>query len=73
MQTNSPQTHVSGSSVPSKVMNSNQFRVGEVPSGSALLVGDTAVFEVAGNLCATQAKCPRKQGPLNKAPSTDQP
>jgi nitrite reductase/ring-hydroxylating ferredoxin subunit len=66
MQTNSPQTDVASSSVASKVLNNNQFGVNEAPSGSALLVGDTAVFAVAGNLCAPQAKCPPKQGPLNE-------
>ena len=66
MQTNSPQTDVAFCSVPSKVLNNNQFGVSEVPSGSALLVGDTAVFDVAGNLCAAHAKCPHKQGPLNE-------
>jgi nitrite reductase/ring-hydroxylating ferredoxin subunit len=66
MQTNSPQTDDPGSSAPSIGLNNNQFRVHEVPSGSALLVGDTAVFAVAGNLCATQAKCTHKQGPLKE-------
>ena len=33
-----------------------QFRVDAVPPGSALLVGDVAVFNIAGSFCATQAK-----------------
>src|SRR5262245_58932538 len=43
-----------------------EFRVSEVPPGSALLVGDSAVFNVAGRLCATQARCTHRQGPLSK-------
>lgn len=31
-----------------------------------MLVGDAAVFSVAGSFCATQAKCTHKQGPLNE-------
>jgi len=31
----------------------NQFRVDAVPPGSALLVGNVAVFNVAGSVCAT--------------------
>ena len=42
----------------------NEFRVGEVPPGSARRVGDCAVFNVQGRLCATQATCTHKQGPL---------
>jgi len=29
-------------------------------------VGEAAVFNVGGSLCATQAKCTHRQGPLNK-------
>lgn len=47
-------------------MADNEFRVSEVPPGSALLVGDVAVFNVNGTFCATQAKCTHRQGPLNK-------
>jgi len=65
MQTNSPQTNAVDSSVQSEILRDNQFRVNKVPPGSALLVGDAAVFDVAGSFCATQAKCPHKQGPLN--------
>jgi nitrite reductase/ring-hydroxylating ferredoxin subunit len=66
MQTNSPQTHSADSSARSDVLKDNQFRVDAVHPGSALLVGDTAVFALAGHFCATQAKCPHKQGPLNE-------
>ena len=44
----------------------NEFRVADVPPGSALLVGDAAVFNVAGGFCATQAKCTHRQGPLSE-------
>jgi nitrite reductase/ring-hydroxylating ferredoxin subunit len=47
-------------------MADNEFRISEVPPGSALLVGDVAVFNVAGSFCATQDKCTHKQGPLSK-------
>jgi len=45
---------------------SNEFRIAAVPPGSALLVADVAVFDVAGKFCATQAKCTHKQGPLSE-------
>ena len=47
-------------------LKSNEFRVSDVPSGSALLVGEVAVFNVGGTLCATQEKCTHRQGPLSK-------
>ena len=47
-------------------MADNEFRVKEVPPGSASLVGDVAVFNVAGSFCATQDKCTHRQGPLSK-------
>jgi len=47
-------------------MADNEFRISEVPPGSALLVGDVAVFNVAGSFCAAQDKCTHKQGPLSK-------
>lgn len=46
------------------------FRTSDVPPGSSLLIGDVAVFNVEGTFCATQAKCPHKQGPLNEGPLT---
>src|SRR5258706_12485035 len=49
-----------------ETMADNEFRISEVPPGSALLVGDVAVFNVAGSFCATQDKCTHKQGPLSK-------
>ena len=50
----------------SEGLKNNQFRVDAVPPGSALLVGNVAVFNVAGSFCATQAKCTHRQGPLNE-------
>jgi hypothetical protein len=48
-------------------MADNEFRIGEVPPGSARLVGDVAVFNVDGSYCATQSKCTHKQGPRGLA------
>jgi uncharacterized protein YbjT (DUF2867 family)/nitrite reductase/ring-hydroxylating ferredoxin subunit len=47
-------------------LKENEFRIGEVPAGSVLLVGDCAVFNVEGGFCATQAMCTHKQGPLSE-------
>jgi nitrite reductase/ring-hydroxylating ferredoxin subunit len=47
-------------------MPDNEFRISEVPPGSALLVGDAAVFNVGGTFCATQSKCTHRQGPLSE-------
>ena len=47
-------------------LKENEFRISEVPPGSAALVGDVAVFNVNGGFCATHAKCTHKQGPLNE-------
>lgn len=47
-------------------MNDNEFRLSDVPPGSALLVGKVAVFNVGGKLCATQNACTHRQGPLSK-------
>jgi nitrite reductase/ring-hydroxylating ferredoxin subunit len=65
MQTNT-QADVADSLVQSEVPNDNQFRTDAVPPGSALLVGDAAVFNVAGSFCATQAKCTHRGGPLSE-------
>lgn len=66
MDTSSPQTNAVDSSAQSDVFKDNQFRLDAVQSRSALLVGDTAVFDLAGHFCATQAKCSHQQGPLNE-------
>ncbi len=65
MQTNTP-ADVAGSTAKSGILKDNQFRVEAMPPGSALLVGDVSVFNVAGNFCATQAKCTHRGGPLNE-------
>jgi len=66
MQTNLKDEDVRIPPIKSPVLAENQFRINEVPSGSALLVGDVAVFNVAGTFCATQATCPHQKGPLNE-------
>jgi uncharacterized protein YbjT (DUF2867 family)/nitrite reductase/ring-hydroxylating ferredoxin subunit len=50
----------------STVLKENEFRVNGVPQGSGLLVGEVAVFNVGGRICATQDKCTHRQGPLSK-------
>lgn len=62
----SQQANVADSPTQSDTSNDNQFRIDTVPPGSALLVGDAAVFNVGGNFCATQAKCTHRGGPLNE-------
>ena len=47
-------------------MNDNEFRLSDVPPGSALLVGSAAVFNVGGRLYATQNECTHRQGPLSE-------
>lgn len=47
-------------------MNNREFRLSDVPPGSALLVGNVAVFNVEGKLCATQNECTHRQGLLNE-------
>jgi nitrite reductase/ring-hydroxylating ferredoxin subunit len=55
-----------GSPIQSEVLNEDQFRIDRVPPGSGLLVGDAAVFNVAGSSCATQSKCTHRGGPLSE-------
>jgi nitrite reductase/ring-hydroxylating ferredoxin subunit len=47
-------------------MADNEFRINDVPPGAATRVGDAAVFNVAGNFCATQGKCTHRGGPLSE-------
>ena len=54
------------SSVEPRTLQANEFQVGDVPPGSAALVGDVAVFNVDGNFCATQNKCTHRGGPLSQ-------
>lgn len=60
------QAEVGNPPIQSEVLKDNQFPVDAVPPGSALLVGDTAVFNVADSFCATRAKCTHRGGPLNE-------
>jgi len=66
METNPQQANIANPSSQSEVLKENQFRIDAIPPGSALLVGNVAVFNVAGSFCATQAKCTHKQGPLSE-------
>jgi uncharacterized protein YbjT (DUF2867 family) len=62
-----PQPSVAvASTIEPAALRDNEFRVNDVPPGMASLVGDVAVFNVAGSFCATQDKCTHKQGPLSK-------
>jgi nitrite reductase/ring-hydroxylating ferredoxin subunit len=54
------------SSIEPRTLHPNEFHVGDVPPGSAALVGDAAVFNVDGKFCATQATCPHRGGPLDE-------
>ena len=51
-----------GARTPRPTLKENEFRVGEVPAASVLLVDDCAVFNIEGGFCATQAMCPHRQG-----------
>ena len=51
--------------------NRREFRVSDVAPGSALLLGDVAVFSVAGGFCATQAYCTHRAGPLSEGAIDD--
>jgi nitrite reductase/ring-hydroxylating ferredoxin subunit len=66
MQINSQRPDVTGSAIESETLRDNQFRISAVSPGSALLVGNVAVFNVAGGFGATQAKCTRRGGPLSE-------
>jgi 3-phenylpropionate/trans-cinnamate dioxygenase ferredoxin component len=48
-------------------LEDNQFHVRDVPKEGGLLVADVvAVFKVGERLCATQAQCTHKGGPLHE-------
>ena len=47
-------------------LKDDEFRVSDVPPGSASRAGGVAVFNVAGRFCATQGKCTHRQGPLSE-------
>jgi hypothetical protein len=55
MEINSVQPEGAGSPIRSEGLTNDQFRVDAVPPGSALLIGDVTVFNVAGSFCATEA------------------
>lgn len=61
-----PSTNPQPANPASTPLRENEYRVGEVPPGSALLVGDVAVFNVAGSFSATQGKCTHRQGSLSE-------
>jgi uncharacterized protein YbjT (DUF2867 family)/nitrite reductase/ring-hydroxylating ferredoxin subunit len=61
-----PQPSAAGASAIEPALRDNEFRVSDVPPGTATLVGDAAVFNVGGSFCATQDKCTHRQGPLSK-------
>jgi nitrite reductase/ring-hydroxylating ferredoxin subunit len=65
IQPTTPQSETAATFDPA-ALKENEFQVTEVPPGSALLVGDVAVFNIAGSFCATQSKCTHRQGPLSK-------
>lgn len=52
-------------STEARAMQDNEFALSDVPPGSALLVGNVAVFNVDGKFCATADECTHKQGPLS--------
>jgi nitrite reductase/ring-hydroxylating ferredoxin subunit len=54
-------------SIESRPLKANEFPVSAVPPGSAVLIGDVAVFNVGGNFCATQARCPHRGGQLSQS------
>ncbi len=65
--TKSPQPSVAASAPPEPAtLKDTEFRVSDVPPGTASLVGTVAVFNVAGSFCATQDKCTHRQGPLSQ-------
>jgi len=49
-----------------EALEAHDFREQDVPPGSSLQVGDVAVFNAGGRLCATQARCTHRQGPLSE-------
>jgi nitrite reductase/ring-hydroxylating ferredoxin subunit len=49
-----------------KPRQDHEFKISDVPPGTALLVKNVAVFNVGGVLYATQAECTHQQGPLSE-------
>jgi uncharacterized protein YbjT (DUF2867 family) len=52
-------------------LEQHEFRVSDLPPGSVLLLGNVAVFSAAGGLCATQAMCTHRAGPLSEGAVDD--
>ena len=65
-QTNPQRVENAGAPIQPAAFKENEFRISEVPPGSALLVGDVVVFNVGGRFCATQNTCTHRQGPLSE-------
>ncbi len=70
MQTNT-QTDVGNTPNRSESVKADEFRIDAVRPGPALLIGDVAIFNAAGRMCATDAKCPHLGGPLNEGTLED--
>jgi uncharacterized protein YbjT (DUF2867 family)/nitrite reductase/ring-hydroxylating ferredoxin subunit len=64
--TPSPQPAVVAAPIDRAALKDNEFRIGDVPPGSALRVGSVAVFNIGGSFFATQEKCTHRQGPLSE-------
>ncbi|HEX5367986.1 MAG TPA: Rieske 2Fe-2S domain-containing protein [Dehalococcoidia bacterium] len=47
-------------------MSQGEFPLSSVPPGTAIDVGDCAVFNVGSRLCATQARCTHRGGRLSQ-------
>ena len=54
------------SGIEPRTLAANEFRVSDVPPGSAATVGDAVVFNVDGKFCATEATCTHQGGPLGE-------
>jgi nitrite reductase/ring-hydroxylating ferredoxin subunit len=45
----------------SRLLEDGEFRLSDVPAGTAMLLGEAAVFNVDGRFCATQNECTHRQ------------
>ena len=62
---------IDGAGLIGSQLKENEFRVSDVPPGSVLLVGNVAVFNVAGRFCAAHAICTHRGGLLNEGTIDD--